>query len=298
MSRLLPSLLRLRFPPRSRASPSLLLLSAASLSAASLSLPPAFLDAPGPGPEADSIDWSDLSLAEDEETGCGFCLFMRSSPCGNHFRRWERCVASNKGDDASGNPKFVKECYAATEGMQLCIARNQGYYDAERDKAAAARAEEEAAPNTAVRAWLTKASEWEGSRGVAAAAGAHPPVVAAGQDVHVDCKRLLEAGDVFAVYVRGEDGLLWGAAAKADLERSNGALSCLSALPELVPVDGGGVPLPVFVEVHVVREEGKVERARVRVELLADEKEGGEGGEKKEGGGEKEGGEEKEGEAA
>ena len=44
---------------------------------------------PGPTYEPDE-DWSDLP--EDEPTGCSLCIFMRGSPCGNHFRRWDKCI--------------------------------------------------------------------------------------------------------------------------------------------------------------------------------------------------------------
>jgi len=101
--------------------------------AAAVAITPARCDA-GPGPEADDIDWSDLQTAPDEDTGCSFCHFMRESPCGNHFRRWERCVAENKGDDKDGNALFVSKCFEPTKGMQECIVRNQQYYDDERAK--------------------------------------------------------------------------------------------------------------------------------------------------------------------
>jgi hypothetical protein len=185
---------------------------------------------------------------------------MRSSPCGNHFRRWERCVAANKGDDENGESKFIKACYEPTLGMQECIGRNQKYFDDAKESASRERELEETKPNHAVRKWIVKTSQWEGERGFVKAPRDDITVLASGQDLLIDLRSLLDDDKtVYAVYVRGSDDILLGAAARDDIVVSKGYLTCSNALPEQVIVVDGK-PRPMKIAVFVVREEGgKVE---------------------------------------
>mmetsp|Transcript_26780 Transcript_26780/g.53423 ORF Transcript_26780/g.53423 Transcript_26780/m.53423 type:complete len:334 (-) Transcript_26780:133-1134(-) len=117
------------------------------------------MDAPSPAPpptleedlflsrldaEYSETDWSDLP-PEDDDTECGFCLFMRASPCSNHFRRWEACVNVKKengivesggndsgeldenvegGTEAAGEEDdFVTRCALQTAGLARCMER-------------------------------------------------------------------------------------------------------------------------------------------------------------------------------
>ena len=74
---------------------------------------------PGPSPSP-ATDWS--SLADDAPTGCGMCIFMRGSPCGNHFRSWNACVEANSDADPSGEPKYLSACKAESLRMFECNA--------------------------------------------------------------------------------------------------------------------------------------------------------------------------------
>ena len=45
------------------------------------------VDLPEGPMEEEGEDWEDLKGMVDEDTQCGLCIFMRGSPCANHFRR-------------------------------------------------------------------------------------------------------------------------------------------------------------------------------------------------------------------
>ncbi|GMH67274.1 hypothetical protein TL16_g04638 [Triparma laevis f. inornata] len=76
-----------------------------------------------PGPEyLPNEDWS--TLPSDEETGCGMCIFMRGSPCGNYFRTWNKCVESNSENDENGEPMYLTKCREESVGMFECNARD------------------------------------------------------------------------------------------------------------------------------------------------------------------------------
>ncbi|GMH89900.1 hypothetical protein TrST_g13431 [Triparma strigata] len=75
-----------------------------------------------PGPEIlPSEDWS--HLPPDSPTGCGMCIFMRGSPCGNHFRGWDACVQKNSENDENGEPMYLKMCREESVGMFECNNR-------------------------------------------------------------------------------------------------------------------------------------------------------------------------------
>mmetsp|Transcript_3613 Transcript_3613/g.4914 ORF Transcript_3613/g.4914 Transcript_3613/m.4914 type:complete len:217 (-) Transcript_3613:2082-2732(-) len=66
--------------------------------------------------EEEDEDWSDLPPEdEDTEDECPLCRFMKKSPCGNHFRRWQMCV-----DRYRESGDFAEKCSKETIGLGRC----------------------------------------------------------------------------------------------------------------------------------------------------------------------------------
>jgi len=66
--------------------------------------------------EEEDEDWSDLPPEdEDTEDECPLCRFMKKSPCGNHFRRWQMCV-----DRYREGGDFAEKCSKETIGLGRC----------------------------------------------------------------------------------------------------------------------------------------------------------------------------------
>ncbi len=73
------------------------------------------LDAMEPEDEA---RYDDVEL---EETDCPLCHFMRASPCGTTWVRWEKCIHCHK----SKEEDFVGPCARITLRLAECIQKHQ-----------------------------------------------------------------------------------------------------------------------------------------------------------------------------
>eukprot|EP00246_Nothoceros_aenigmaticus_P006527 TRINITY_DN19471_c0_g1_i1.p1 TRINITY_DN19471_c0_g1~~TRINITY_DN19471_c0_g1_i1.p1 ORF type:complete len:180 (-),score=27.52 TRINITY_DN19471_c0_g1_i1:98-637(-) len=71
-----------------------------------------------------SDDGNEGAAENAEEEECGFCLFMKSGPCGKRFSLWEECVedAETIGDN------IVEKCWQTTQLLKQCMEMNPEYY--------------------------------------------------------------------------------------------------------------------------------------------------------------------------
>ena len=71
-------------------------------------------------------DWSDLPpIEDDDEEECPLCRFMKKSPCGNHFRRWQMCV-----DRYRESGDFAEKCASQTISLGKCSEKHDlGLFD-------------------------------------------------------------------------------------------------------------------------------------------------------------------------
>ena len=68
--------------------------------------------------EEDEGKYDDVEL---EETECPLCHFMRASPCGRTWVRWEKCIHAHKSKDED----FVNPCARITLRLAECIQKHQ-----------------------------------------------------------------------------------------------------------------------------------------------------------------------------
>ncbi|GMI05477.1 hypothetical protein TrRE_jg2643, partial [Triparma retinervis] len=108
-----------------------------------------------PGPKLDpEEDWSDLS--EDEPTGCSLCIFMRGSPCGNHFRRWDKCVKANPED-------YTKTCFDVSKKMFECnnSVEFKAFQEADKHNKNARKERKDKVPSPHSRQDMLTTMRWE-----------------------------------------------------------------------------------------------------------------------------------------
>ena len=74
-------------------------------------------------------DWSDLPPDDqDKETSCFICLVNREGPCRNYWRRFEKCMDDNPGEDEEGNSLSTKACEKPFLSWMRCQQTNHEYY--------------------------------------------------------------------------------------------------------------------------------------------------------------------------
>mmetsp|Transcript_5383 Transcript_5383/g.7260 ORF Transcript_5383/g.7260 Transcript_5383/m.7260 type:complete len:442 (-) Transcript_5383:56-1381(-) len=92
-------------------------------------------------------DWSDLDGEADKETDCTLCLGFREGPCGNYWRRQERCMDKFKsdeddqldsGDDNSSSnsnnseirmPAWAEPCEKQFVAWNKCLQNYSDWYE-------------------------------------------------------------------------------------------------------------------------------------------------------------------------
>lgn len=74
-------------------------------------------------------DWSDLPPDDqDKETSCFICLVNREGPCRNYWRRFEKCMDDNPGEDEEGNSLSTKACEKPFIAWMRCQQKHHEYY--------------------------------------------------------------------------------------------------------------------------------------------------------------------------
>lgn len=92
-------------------------------------------------------DWSDLDGEADKDTDCTLCLGFREGPCGNYWRRQERCMDKfksdeddqlNSGDDNSPSnsnnseirmPAWAEPCEKQFVAWNKCLQNYSDWYE-------------------------------------------------------------------------------------------------------------------------------------------------------------------------
>lgn len=60
-----------------------------------------------------------------EEGECGFCLFMKASPCGERFTAWEQCIKESE----KSKEYVAAKCIEVFKTSDECMKEHQDYYD-------------------------------------------------------------------------------------------------------------------------------------------------------------------------
>lgn len=74
-------------------------------------------------------DWSDLPPDnEEKETSCFICRVNREGPCRNYWRRFEKCMDANPGEDDKGNSLSAEACEKPFMAWMRCQQNHLEYY--------------------------------------------------------------------------------------------------------------------------------------------------------------------------
>ena len=99
------------------------------------------------------------------------CAQMRASPCGNYWRRWERCVKSAKDEEGKD---FVTECMKQTQGLSMCMEYEKDYFEQFRSPPDAAKSLEPK-QESQVKGWMKLTSVYD-VQGIVTTEGCGPDV--------------------------------------------------------------------------------------------------------------------------
>ena len=93
------------------------------------------IEAPEQDDEWIETDWSDLPPDDqDKETSCFICLVNREGPCRNYWRRFEKCMDENPGEDEEGNSLSTKACEKPFYAWMRCQQKYREYYTERAEK--------------------------------------------------------------------------------------------------------------------------------------------------------------------
>ncbi|KAG9152854.1 hypothetical protein Leryth_012475 [Lithospermum erythrorhizon] len=67
---------------------------------------------------------TELLVEEEEESECGFCLFMKAGGCRDQFIEWEKCVEEGE----KNQEDIVDKCHSVTKALKDCMEANPDHY--------------------------------------------------------------------------------------------------------------------------------------------------------------------------